>query len=64
VNFWVENGENDPTKVSAAIVNQLYAGFVPGGKIYDMLKQTGGPVWGPHVYSDLIDGAVRSRSIS
>jgi hypothetical protein len=59
VNFWVENGENDPTKVSAAIVNQLYAGFVPGGKIYDMLKQTGGPVWGPHVYSDLIDGAVQ-----
>ncbi|WP_342051132.1 MULTISPECIES: M30 family zinc metallopeptidase [unclassified Cupriavidus] len=58
VNFWVESAESDPTKVSAAIVNALYAGFVPTGKIYDMLKQTGGPVWGPHPYTDLISGAV------
>ncbi|PWK35008.1 peptidase M30-like protein [Cupriavidus plantarum] len=58
VNFWVETTESDPSKVSASIVNQLYAGFVPTGKIYDLLKQTGGPVWGPHAYSDLISGAV------
>ncbi len=58
VNFWVESTETSPSKVSTAIVNALYAGFVPSGKIYDMLKQTGGPVWGPHAYSDLISGAV------
>ncbi|WP_423193820.1 M30 family zinc metallopeptidase [Cupriavidus sp. H18C2] len=58
VNFWVEDSENDVAKVSPTIVNQLYAGFVPGGKIYDMLKQTGGPVWGPHAYGDLVDGSV------
>ncbi|GAA0189323.1 MULTISPECIES: M30 family zinc metallopeptidase [Cupriavidus] len=58
VNFWVESTESGTGKVTSAIVNALYAGFVPSGKIYDMLKQTGGPVWGPHVYSDLISGAV------
>lgn len=58
VNFWVEDAENNPLKVSASIVATLEAGFVPAGKIYDLLKQTGGPVWGPHVYSDLISGAV------
>ncbi|CAG9186053.1 M30 family zinc metallopeptidase [Cupriavidus pampae] len=58
VNFWVESTESDPTKVSNTIVNALYAGFVPTGKIYDMLKQTGGPVWGPHPYSDLVSGSV------
>jgi hypothetical protein len=64
VNFWVEDTENNPLKVSTAIVAALEAGFVPAGKIYDLLKQTGGPVWGPHVYTDLISGAVRSRSTS
>lgn len=58
VNFWVENSENNPSKVSSAIVNALYAGFVPGGKIYDLLKQTGGPFWGPHQFSALISGSV------
>ncbi|RWA51521.1 hemagglutinin [Cupriavidus sp. UYMSc13B] len=58
VNFWVEDAENNPRKVSASIVAALEAGFVPAGKIYDLLKQTGGPVWGPHVYPALISGAV------
>ncbi|GJG97565.1 M30 family zinc metallopeptidase [Cupriavidus pauculus] len=58
VNFWVEDTENDPAKVSPSIVNTLEAGFVPAGKIYDLLKQTGGPVWGPHGYTNLISGAV------
>lgn len=58
VNFWVETSESDPAKVSSSIVDALYAGFVPTGKIYDLLKQMGGPVWGPHAYSNLIDGSV------
>ena len=56
VNFWVEDAENEPTKVNATIVDTLANGFVPSGKIYDMLKSVGGPVWGPHAYSNLISG--------
>lgn len=58
VNFWVETSESDPTKVSNTLVDALYLGFVPTGKIYDLLKQTGGPVWGPQPYTELIDGSV------
>lgn len=56
VNFWVETAENSPLKVSSTILDALEAGFVPAGKIYDILKSTGGPLWGPHIYSDLISG--------
>ncbi len=56
VNFWVENGESDPAKVSPAIIDTLVDGFVPSGKIYDLLESVGGPLWGVHSYSDLIDG--------
>lgn len=58
VNFWVETSESDPTKVSNTLVDALYLGFVPTGRIYDLLKQTGGPVWGPQPYVELIDGSV------
>ncbi|WP_432262831.1 M30 family zinc metallopeptidase [Cupriavidus sp. TMH.W2] len=54
INFWVENAENDPTKVSSTILDALDAGFVSAGKIYDMLKSVGGPMWGTHSYSNLI----------
>ncbi|MBP0633677.1 MULTISPECIES: hemagglutinin [unclassified Cupriavidus] len=54
INFWVENSENDGTKVSPAIVDALVSAFVPAGKIYDMLKSVGGPMWGPHNYSKLL----------
>lgn len=58
VNFWVEVSEFGTGKVTQAIVDALYAGFVPSGKIYDMLKSMGGKVWGPHNYSNLISGSV------
>lgn len=58
VNFWVEVSESGTGKVTQAIVDALYAGFVPSGKIYDMLKSMGGKVWGPHNYSNLISGSV------
>ncbi|HEY0662105.1 MAG TPA: hypothetical protein VGD21_12385, partial [Lysobacter sp.] len=54
INFWVENAENDPTKISSTILDALDAGFVSAGKIYDMLKSVGGPMWGTHGYSNLI----------
>ncbi|WP_029050362.1 hemagglutinin [Cupriavidus sp. amp6] len=56
VNFWVETTELDPTKVSQAVLDTLAGDFVSPGKIYDMLNSIGGPVWGPHSYSDLISG--------
>ncbi len=54
INFWVENTEKDVTKVSPTIVNALVTAFVPTGKIYDMLKSVGGPMWGPHGYANLL----------
>ncbi|AVA38157.1 MULTISPECIES: M30 family zinc metallopeptidase [Cupriavidus] len=56
VNFWVENSENGPTKVSSAIIDQLADRFASAGKVYDMLKDVGGPLWGSHNYSNLISG--------
>ncbi|WP_407923203.1 M30 family zinc metallopeptidase [Cupriavidus agavae] len=56
INFWVETAENMTGKVTPAIVNTLAAGFSPTGKIYDMLKSVGGPLWGAHGYSELISG--------
>ncbi len=57
VNFWVENGEYVSSRITSAILDVLGDGFVAPGKIYDMLKSVGGPLWGGHNnYSDLIAG--------
>lgn len=56
VNFWVENSESGATKVSSAIVDQLADRFASPGKVYDMLKDVGGPLWGSHNFSNLISG--------
>lgn len=56
VNFWVENAENDPTKVSSTILDALVAAYVPAGKIYDLLQSVGGKMWGAHNYTNLITG--------
>lgn len=56
VNFWVENTEFAPAKVSSSIVDTLAQNFSRTGGIYDMLKSMGGPAWGPHSYSNLIAG--------
>lgn len=57
LNVWVETSENDPTKISSSILDSIVTGFASGGKIYDMLKSVGGPVWGTHNYSNLIPGS-------
>ncbi|MCA3191609.1 MULTISPECIES: hemagglutinin [unclassified Cupriavidus] len=54
VNFWLEESESAPDRVSPAILDSLFGSFTPAGRIYDMLKSIGGPVWGPHAYPDLI----------
>jgi len=54
INFWVESAELP--RVTSAILDSLENSFVPAGKTYDMLKSVGGPVWGPHTYTDLIPG--------
>lgn len=56
VNIWVEDSENDPTKISSTIVDSLVNGYASSGKIYDLLKSVGGAMWGPHSYSNLIAG--------
>ncbi|MGO4327396.1 hemagglutinin [Cupriavidus sp. 2TAF22] len=58
VNFWVETTEWTPTgsKISNTIVDSLASGFAGAGGIYDMLTSVGGPMWGPHSYSNLISG--------
>ncbi|MFL6692256.1 MAG: M30 family zinc metallopeptidase, partial [Ramlibacter sp.] len=48
VNIWVEDSEYAPTKVTAALANQLATTFARTDGIYDMLKAAGGPLWGPH----------------
>ncbi|KAI3589634.1 hypothetical protein D9X30_5217 [Cupriavidus sp. U2] len=54
VNFWVEESENTPDRVSPEIVALLADSFTPAGRLYDTLTSVGGPLWGPHDYSELI----------
>ncbi|WP_420995441.1 M30 family zinc metallopeptidase [Cupriavidus sp. 30B13] len=58
VNFWVETAEwtQSGSKVSDTILDALAAGFAGPGGIYAMLTSVGGPLWGPHSYSNLIAG--------
>ena len=54
VNFWVEESENTEDRVSPEIVALLADSFTPAGGLYDTLTSIGGPLWGPHDYSELI----------
>lgn len=54
VNFWLEEQENAPDRVSPDILDSLAGSFIPAGQIYDMLRSIGGPVWGPNAYPGLI----------
>jgi len=58
VNFWVETTEwtQAGSKVSDTILDALASGFAGSGGIYSMLTSVGGPLWGPHSYSNLIAG--------
>jgi hypothetical protein len=54
LNVWVEKTEDSEAKVSAALVAQLASAFGQAGGIYDLLKETGGPLWSTHTYQDLV----------
>jgi len=56
VNFWVEDGEHAPARVSEAILDRMADWLAGPGKLYDKLKSVGGPLWGPHPYAELIAG--------
>ena len=59
VNLWVENSENNDTRVGAAVLDKLHDTYVRAGGIYDMMVDIGGPLWGPHDSSNLIDGSAQ-----
>lgn len=63
VNLWVEAGEWAPQQINAALVDKLMDAFVPTGRIYDMLKSVGGPMWGPHDFPNLVSGDARPIDI-
>lgn len=48
VNVWVETAEVGPTKMTTALIDQMGAVFAGPGRVYDMLVQVNGPLWGPH----------------
>jgi len=54
VNIWVEDGEYVPGKITDEIIGKLGGWFVDPGKIYDLVKSAGGPLWGPHYLSGLM----------
>lgn len=54
LNLWVESSEASEAKVSTSLVDQLSSAFSRTGGIYDLLKDTGGPLWGPHNYAELL----------
>ena len=52
VSLWVENSQLGTTKMTPAITSALGATFAGAGGVYDMLKTVGGPLWGPHTYTN------------
>ncbi|VTU42183.1 MULTISPECIES: M30 family zinc metallopeptidase [unclassified Variovorax] len=63
VNVWVEASELAPARVSDALVTRMRDTFAGTGGIYDMLVKVGGPLWGPHAESFLLDGTAQPIDI-
>lgn len=57
VNVWVETSELDPSRVSATLTDRVRDAFAGAGGIYDMLVKVGGPLWGPHGYTEMLSGS-------
>lgn len=57
IQFWVESSEIGSFKMTPSVINQIAESFASTNGIYDMLKNTGGPLWGPHAYSELVAGS-------
>lgn len=56
VNVWVETSELDASRVSTTLAERMRDAFAAAGGIYDMLVKVGGPLWGPHGYTELLAG--------
>jgi hypothetical protein len=55
-NFWVQTTESTAARVSATVLDEMATAFSKSGGIYEKLVDTGGALWGPHGYSELISG--------
>lgn len=63
VNFWVETSEYGTLKITDAILDTLATKLTQANGVYDSLVSVGGPLWGPHTYTDLIDNTNRALDI-
>lgn len=63
VNFWVETSEYATPKITDAILDTLATKLTQANGVYDSLLSVGGPLWGAHNYSDLIDNTNRPLDI-
>lgn len=57
INVWVEDSQFGAASVNSTMVDQLASSLAQQGGIYSMLKDVGGPLWGPHPYEELIPGS-------
>ena len=57
MNLWVEDGELDASRITADLANRMADKFAAQGGVYDMLVQTGGPLWGSHNMGGLLSGS-------
>lgn len=55
VNFWVETSEYATPKITDAILDTLATKLAQTNGVYDSLISVGGPLWGAHSYSELIN---------
>lgn len=52
VNFWVENSERGPGRITDQMVSELISAYVIPLGIHDSIRSLGGEPWGPTLYPD------------
>lgn len=52
VNFWVENSERRPSRITDQMVNELISAYVNPLGIHDSIRSLGGEPWGSTLYPD------------
>lgn len=63
VNFWVENTERGPGRVTDQIVSELMSAYVRPLGIHDSIKSLGGEPWGSTLYPDDLIADTRQLDI-
>ncbi len=56
VNVWVETAELGAAKLTTGHIDHVATTFAGMGGVYDMLKDAGGALWGPHSANYLMSG--------